>query len=153
MIVSKYISSILKAGKRILKVRVYGKNDSREAFESAPFGTDSNPIAGMDAIFAETSDKGKQVIVGYINQNQLAGPGEHRTYSVDSTGAIKFYIWQKSDGTCEIGGSANHMTRYEGIKSGWDQMLTDLNAARAALSLPPSTADISAGKINEIKTS
>lgn len=152
MVLSRVISSAFDSVlRRITKIRTYGKS-IETGVEAAPYGIDSNPIAGMVAVYAETSSSGKQVIVGYINKGQLAQPGEHRSYSTDNAGVLKFYIWQKSDGTCEIGGSSKHMVRYEELKAGWDQMMVDLNSARAALTLPPSTADIVGAKINEVKT-
>ena len=36
----------------------------------------------MVAIFAETSNNSEAVIIGYINKNQVAGPGEKRIFSL-----------------------------------------------------------------------
>lgn len=159
--------------RRITKINRYGKDDHQTGPEASPYGTDSNPIAGMRAIYAETSDKGKQVIIGYINKNQLAGVGEHRIYATDSNGNLKFYIWQKADGTCEIGGSGDNMVRFSKLKEAFDELQNDVkNLKQAFTSWTPVPNDggaalktasatwagaafaktIDPAKINEIKT-
>lgn len=156
MILSRVKSTFIEATKRIVKALVYGKDDIKTGYEVSPYGTDSNPIAGMVAVYAETSEKGSQVIVGYINKNQLAGAGEHRIYATNTDGQLAFYIWLKANGTCEIGGSAHHMTQFEALKTGFDQLRSDFNAhVHASNGVPPttpSTASIDSAKINEIKT-
>ena len=152
-ILTNVLSTTLDAVKRRLtKVRVLGLNDIRTAFEAAPFGTDANPIKDMRAVYAETASKGDRVIVGYINKNQLALQGEHRLYSTDANGNLQTWIWMHNDGTIEIGGNANHFTQYEAMKAAFDLLKTDLNAARSALSLPPSIADMANAKTTTVKT-
>lgn len=159
---TRVISTTLDSvSRRITKIRTLGKS-VETGIESSPYGVDSNPIAGMVAVYAETSDKGKQVIVGYINRNQLAAVGEHRTYSTDSNGVLKFYIWQKNDGTCEIGGNTKHMTRFEELETGFNQLKSDFNShvhpgvttgpgVTGAIAVP-STASITGAKITQVKT-
>jgi len=108
------------------------------------------------------------------NINQLAGIGEHRTFSTDSDGSVKFYVWLKSNGTLELGGSSKHLARYEELKAGFDELKQNFNdhltafnthmhptAGTGAPSPPtpgtgipalPSTASIDSSKIEEIKT-
>jgi hypothetical protein len=156
MILSKIKSTFFEETRRIIKTLVYGFDDIKTGYEAAPYGTDSNPIAGMVAIYAETSEKGNQVIVGYLNKNQLAGPGEHRIYSTDSDGNLKFSIWLKADGTCEIGGNTHHLTQFEALKTGFDQLVSDFNAhVHASNGVPPTTpsvASVNSAKIAELKT-
>jgi hypothetical protein len=157
MDLTKVISSALDSiGRRLTKIRRYSKDDTQTGFETSPFGTDANPIAGMVAIYAETSVKGKQVVIGYINRNQLAQPGEHRIFSTDADGNLKFSIWLKADGTCEIGGNANHLTRFEDLQTGFNQLLSDFNAhvhaSNGAPPTTPSSASITNAKIDQIKT-
>lgn len=164
MNLTRVISTTLDSVKRrITKITRYGKDDDTQTgLEASPYGIDSNPINGMVAVYAETASKGKQVIVGYLNKNQLAGVGEHRSYATDTTGALKFYIWQKADGTCEIGGTTKHMTRFEDLETGFNQLKSDFNAflvhVHGAAGTPPappatpSTASIANAKINEVKT-
>lgn len=152
MFITKVISNIIESGFRKIKVLVTIDPDVRTAQQVSPFGIDSVPIAGMKAIYAPTNKNGKNVIVGYYNKSLLANDGEVRLYSVDDDGALSTFIWLKNDGTMQIGGSANHMTQYEGLATAFNTLKADLNQARAALSLPPSIADITAAKIDEIKT-
>lgn len=152
MFITKVISNIIESGFRKIKVLVTVDKDVRTAQQVSPFGIDSVPIAGMKAIYAATNKNGKNVIVGYYNKSLLANDGESRLYSVDDDGAVSTFIWLKNDGTMEIGGAANHMTQYEGLATAFNTLKADLNQARAALSLPPSIADITAAKIDEIKT-
>ena len=150
--------------KRILKVAQY---DVKTASESMPFGEDSSPIKDMIAIFAETSNNSESVIIGYINKNQIAGPGEKRMFSLKEDGTLSTYIWLKADGTMEIGGNNDFAVKYSGLESAFNQLRTDLNnhiinynthvhpsigAPTIAVSTP-SAADITTSKNTNLKTS
>lgn len=160
--------------RRVIKVIVNGRADVRTAREVAPYGVDSNPVAGMIAVYSPTAVKGKAVIIGYLNVNQLADVGEFRAYSTDAGGNLKMYTWLKNDGTMEIGGDAGNLTRFQELETGFNALKDDLNDlvnafnshmhATAATGPPvtptpgtgipatPSTASIAGAKINEIKT-
>lgn len=157
---SKVRSSFIEKGKRVLKVFEFG---AKTAVEIAPFGDDSNPIANMTAIYADTGEAGDKIILGYINQSQLAEVGEKRIYSTDSNGAIKFFIWLKNDGTCQIGGTDDNMVRYEKLDDALQAQKTDINvelakiqsgiiAAGGSYAKLDISINTSAAKINEIKT-
>lgn len=161
MQLTKVISTAVdKVKRRLVKIARYGKDDIQTPVEAMPYGTDANPIADMIAVYSQTSEKGNPVIIGYINKNQLAGVGEHRTYSTDADGVLKFYIWQKNDGTCEIGGNSDFMVRFNKLKSGFDKLKADFNSHIhtgniGAPTSPPTvatTASIDDAKIEEIKT-
>lgn len=117
----------------------------------------------MVAIYAETGTKGNEVIIGYINKNQIADVGEFRTFSTDADGAVKFYIHQKNDGTCLLGGDADNAVRYQKLDDGLQQfknlitaelvkIQTGITGVGGAYSPGTLTVDISQSKINEIKT-
>lgn len=159
-IISTAVDSV---NRRIIKVRRRGRDDVQTAFEAASYGVDSNPIPGLRAIYASTEDKGKKVIIGYINVEQLAGVGENRIYSTDENGDLKFFIWLKNDGTCEIGGSSDNAVRYIPLNSGLQDLVTALQAelvkiatgiAAGGGSYSPGTLNlnITDSKIDEIKT-
>ncbi len=164
MNITKVISTSLDSVKRrITKVLKHGKNNVVTGLESAPYGIDSNPIADMRAIYSITEDTGKKVIIGYINKNQLASVGENRIYSTDSDGALKFFIWLKNDGTCELGGDTDNAVRYSPLNTGLQQLVSDLQAQLTLIatgiaggggSYTPGTLslDITDSKIDEIKT-
>ncbi|KKN54299.1 hypothetical protein LCGC14_0593540 [marine sediment metagenome] len=147
---------------RVAKFLRFGLKDVQTAIQTAPYGVDSNPIKDMVAIYGTTSDKGKPVIIGYINKNQLADIGETRIFSTDASGTLKTYIWLQNDGIMEVGGSVDNMVRFSDLETGFNQLKSDFNAflvhVHGAAGTPPvplatpSTASIAGSKINEIKT-
>lgn len=160
----KIISTELdNLARRLVKFLRFGRDDVQTSLQAGPYGTDSNPIKDMVAIYSETQEKGKTIIVGYINRNQMADAGENRIFSTDSSGNVKTFIWLKNDGTMLVGGDTDNMVRYIPLDSGL-QALKDLiqteltkiatGIAGAGGSYTPGTlsVDISGAKINEIKT-
>lgn len=127
----KIDTSTLNVGKRILKFFQFG---AKTASESMPFGVDSNPIKDMVAIHAETSNSGESVIIGYINKNQLAEVGESRLYSVDSNGAVKSFIWNKSDGKLWLNGNSHSAVRYAPLNTSLQSEKDLINAELAKIS-------------------
>lgn len=163
MNITKVISTFVKDQIRIIKVLRYGKNDVQTGREASPYGIDSNPIAGMEAIYAETSGKGDKVIIGYINKNKVAAVGEYRIFSTDEDGNLQFFIWLKADGTCQIGGSADNAVRYAPLaqalgneKLAINVELAKIQAAIAGLggayAKVDISLDVSSAKINQIST-
>jgi len=160
--------------RRLIKFLRMGRSDVRTSPEASPFGIDSNPIAGMKAVYMETSTDGQSVIIGYVKQSQLAQVGETRLYSVDANGETQFYVWLKNDGTLQLGGTNKHLARFEELKDGFDELRGDLNSLVSAFNAhmhatagtgPPSpptpgagipatasTASIDSSKIDEITT-
>ena len=173
---AKVISTKIDSVKRrLIKILRLGNKDIQTPFEASPFGLDSVAIKDLIAIQVETGEKGKTVIIGYINKNAIAEIGEYRTYSTDSEGNEKNYIWLRNDGVIEIGGDADNMVRFSKLEEAFNDLRSDYNdlvtkwntfavayipGSPAVQGLPPtaasgnlSTADISPAKIEEIKTS
>jgi len=160
----RIISSEFKAtvNELIVKFRRYGKSDIRTATQAAPFGIDSRPPKGMVAVFSPTDEKGRSVVVGYVNKNLVADVGEVRLFSVNASGVLQTYVWLKKDGVLLLGGSAKHLARFEELKTGFDQLKTDFNAflthvhggsgTPPAPPATPSTASIDASKTDNVKT-
>jgi hypothetical protein len=171
----KTISTQLgKLNRRVIKHLRLGKSNVQTSLQVAPHGIDSNPVKDLIAIYAETGEKGKTIILGYLNKNVLAEIGETRLFSTDSSGALKTFIWLKNDGTMQIGGDTKHMVRFEELETGFNTLKTDFNNHLTAFNahmhatagtgppVPPtpgtgipavaSTASISGAKIDEIKT-
>jgi hypothetical protein len=117
---------------RVVKILRYGKSDIQTGLESGPYGLDSNPIKDMIAVYGKTESKGQTIIVGYLNKNQLAATGEFRTFSTDADGNLKFYIWQKADGTCEIGGNTDFMVRFNKANEVVQELQDDITALKQA---------------------
>lgn len=164
MQIVKTISTELdKLKRRVIKVLRYGKSDIQTSIEVGPYGVDSNPIKDMIAIYSESGEKGKTIIVGYINKNQLAEPGETRFYSTDDNGGLKNYIWLKKNGDIEIGGNASHMVRFEQLDTEMQNLANFLTQQFTLISTGISTAggaytpgvaeiNISQAKTPKIKT-
>lgn len=143
----------------IQKVRRLGKYDIQTAPIAAPYGVDSNPIEGMVAIFAETSMKGDQVIIGYVNKNAIAEVGGLRLFSTNSAGAEQFYVYLRASNNLELGGDARHLARFEELETAFNELKSAYNShthLSTATGTPTSTtsaassADISACKIDNI---
>lgn len=165
MILVKILSSALDdLQRRIPKFKRFGNSDVQTSFESGPYGIDSSPIKDMVAVYSETGEKGKTVIVGYINKNQLADVGETRLFSTDAQGVLKSYAWLKNDGTIEFNGNENNLVRYTPLNSGLEAQkeLINIELAKIAAAInaivplsytpTPITIDISTSKVDELKT-
>lgn len=153
--------SAVMNGFRSLKVLAFG-NTAVTADECAPFGIDSNPLQNMIAIYADTEECGEPVIIGYLNQNQLAANGETRLFSLMPNGTLSIYAWLKNNGTMELAGNENNLVRYTALSNALTEQDTAINTelqkiaiAIASLGgtyvLATINTDISASKINEIK--
>lgn len=153
-------SIIIEAGKRILKIKEFGPKTTKEC---APFGEDSAPLNDMVAIHAKTTESGESVVIGYINKNQLANPGEKRMYSLKPDGTLSFAIHLKGDGTAEIGGNTDNLVKYGPLNTGLSNQDTAINAELAKIataittlggSYVPGTitTDISGAKADNVKT-
>lgn len=157
--------------RRLIKVLRFGRSDVQTPFQALPHGIDSNPVKDWLAVYSDTTEKGKPVIIGYINPDQLAEVGGTRIYSTDVDGAVKFAIYLRADGTCEVGGDTDNMVRYSELETAFNTLRDDFNnfvnltynlhqhpTAAVGPPSPPSVtgqqsqADISGAKINEVKT-
>jgi hypothetical protein len=171
----KIISSEISNTRRFLKFLKLGKKDIQTSYEAMPPGVDAAPIEGMKAVYAKTGVNGKDVIIGYININQISKAGEHKIFATDKVGNEKRYIHLKNDNTVEFGGTGNFLVKYNELKENYDKtkevldsILTILNGApipepgngapsalQTALSSAlagKSTGDISGSKISDFKT-
>jgi hypothetical protein len=168
----KTISTEIRNLKRFIKFYKTGRSNVQTAQEAGPYGDDSNPIKDMVAVFADTSTKGKKVIIGYVNKNQLAGVGEKRIFSTDADGELQAYIWLKNDGAILLGGEGKNLVRYQELETGFNALKDKVNALISKYnahvhsgvttgggssgptpsSETSSSASISGAKIEEIKT-
>lgn len=124
----KIISTAFDSFKRrVPKFLRKGLHDVQTAFEAAPYGIDSNPVKDMIAIYSPTSEKGKTVIIGYLNKNQLAEVGEFRAYSTNAQGALQTYMWLKGNGDILLGGDASHLTKFEELQTSFNELRDFVN--------------------------
>ena len=100
--ISQIISSSIDKGRRILKILRLGKDDIQTSFESMPYGIDSVPVKDLIAIQMETGERGKTVIVGYINKNQIADVGELKIFATNAQGAEQGFIHLKNNGVVKF---------------------------------------------------
>ncbi len=152
-------NTLIDAGLRIVTILEFGM---KSANECAPFGDDSCPLPNMSAIYADTSNIDDPIILGYMNNQQEAQPGEKRLYSLMSDGTLSFYAWLRADGTMSLGGEGNNLVRFTPLQSGInakDQLIqTELEKIATAIGglggvyIPGMIeTNISASEITEIK--
>jgi len=165
MQITKVISTrIGSATSRLVKILRFGKSDVQEPRQSSAFGIDSNPVPKLLAVYSETSENGKAVILGYININQLADIGECRIYSTDENNSLKAYLWAKNDGDLLVNGDTDNLIRYLKLNQGLQQFVNDLKLELTAIQAgiiagggtytpnPAFHLDISDSKIDNVKT-
>lgn len=177
--ISTYISSLVERGFRRIKVLINGRSDVQPTYQAMPFGMDGVPPDGTRAIYADTGEKGRNLLLGYINTTQLAAlqSGENYIYSTDTSGSLAAFMKLNNDSTIDILGTGDFLVRYNELEIGFNQLRTDLNALITAYNahvhittatvgpsavpgvLSPtvsqataSTADISAAQITELRT-
>jgi hypothetical protein len=120
--------------RRLVKFIGFSKNDVQDHPESMPYGLDSNPIQKMVAIYAHLGNGGRTVVIGYINQNQLADVGEMRIYSTDSNGSLKTYVWCKNNGDLYLTGTADNAVRYSKLDQALQDQKDKINGELAKIS-------------------
>ena len=117
-------TSINNLGKRIIKFFEFG---AKTASESLPFGLDTNPIKGMTAIHAKSTNDAESVIIGYVDTDKLAESGESRFFAKDSSGQVVSFVWLKANGNIELNGNDYSAVRFENLKTGLTNSDTALN--------------------------
>ena len=93
----------------------------------APSGDDSPPLIEDRVLLIKIDGSGKNIVAGVLSKSQGAEPGEKKLYSRDSNGDAQAIIYLKSDGTIEINGNADFAVAFNDLKTGFDQLKTDLN--------------------------
>jgi len=149
----KVISSIIESGVRSVKILRFGKDDIQEVRQISPHGIDSNPVKDLVALYMETGEKGKTVVVGYINKNQVAEVGETRLYGTNDQGVEQNFIHLKDDGeidiavvgqnsfklkpdgTIEVLGDADFMVRFGPLQAGFNTLVSDHNILLGAYNI------------------
>lgn len=168
--ITKIISSSINSGRRILKILGLGKQDIQTSYESMPYGVDSVPVKDLIAVQMETSERGKTVIVGYINKNQIADVGELKIYATNAQGVEKGFIHLKNTGvitangqTIELNGNIDNVVKFIPLDSALQSQATAINTeltkiATAINSLAPGayvptpvTVNIAASKVDTVK--
>jgi hypothetical protein len=121
-------SSVDSMKRRVVKYLRLGSDDVQTSVQAGPFGVDSNAPKDMVAIYGATSEKGKTVIIGYINKNALAEVGGYRMFSTDESGEVKSVVYLRNNGDIEINGTDDNLVRYAKLKEGFDKLKSDFNS-------------------------
>lgn len=161
--IGKVLEAVMVGDLRKIKAIIMGDDGVRTAYEVTPYGIDSNPIYDARNVYVSTLNVGEPVSIGYIIKNREAQKGETYLYSTNADGVIQFRIKLKADGTCEMNGTAHNLVRYTPLNDGLQDLKSDINVELGkiqtaisglggAYSRADVAVDISAAKINEIKT-
>ena len=170
-------TSLDKLKRLVVKFQRYGLNDIQTSNCAQPFGLDGNPVKDMVAVYSQTDEIGKTVIIGYFNPDSLAEIGGNRLYSTDDKGKLKGLIYMRSSGVAEINGDTDNMVRFSKLEAGFNELKSDINSLITAYnghihittatvgptptpgvitptpsSGTPSVASIAAAKIDNVKT-
>ena len=144
----------------LLQVRLRDSKDIQTIELMTPPGDDSIPPNGAKVAILQVSKSYKIA----INQNDDITPtvdqGEKMIYSQDG-GAIQAFVKWLKTGIIEIMGNNDFLARFNDLKSGFDNLVSDFNAhthpgvtvGGGSTSTPttPSTASIDAAKVDEVK--
>ena len=140
--ISKILSSSIDKGRRILKILRLGKEDIQTSYEAMPYGIDSVPIKDLIAIQMETAERGKSVIVGYINKNQIADVGELKIFATNSQGVEQGFVHLKNDGTItangtviELNGNIDNVVKFIPLDAGLQAQAVLVNSNFAAIAI------------------
>jgi hypothetical protein len=139
-------SEIDTLSRRVVKFLRYGVSDTRTSIEATPYGVDSSPIKGMVAVYADTSEAGKSVLIGYLNNKQLAESGEMRIYATNDAGAEQFSIHLKKTGICQVSGQSIEIFGVTDNAVKWIPLNAGLQAEAALINA--NVAAISANLVN-----
>jgi len=123
---AKVRETFIEKGKLIIKSLTL--KGAATAKQVTPFGIDSNPLGNWTAIYADTTNAGEAVILGYINKNYITDQGEIRIYSLGEDQAVKAYVYAKKDGNLELNGSGFSAVRYQNLKTQIDLLQTQINS-------------------------
>ena len=164
----KFISAVIESMRRTNTVNGRSRYDPRTGVDVAPFGIDSAPPEGWTAVYLPSECDDAQAVVGYVNEKAIMETGNTRLYS---SGDLDIRVL--ADSTIEIGGNTKNLVRFQELETGFNQLRSDLNtlittynththpvvvagspgvASATTATGTPSSASISAAKIEEIKT-
>lgn len=172
MNVVKIIETFVEGGRRIVKALRYGRDDVQTSKQVTPYGFECNPVRDSIGLYTSTATRNRTYVMGYISESNETAPGECRVFSTDADGGVQIAFHYKADGTVEMGGDADNAVRYSKLESAFNELKSDVNDlvikynahTHGVISLgaptgpaaplgSPSAADITAAKIDELKTS
>jgi hypothetical protein len=175
MKLTKVISAKIQGAISYVKYLGLGKSDVQETPQISPYGIDSAPIKDMVGLYVETGVKGENVLIGYIFKNAVALPGEIKLYSQNDAGVEQAFIHLKNNGDIYFKGDDDNLVRWGALNTAQEEIVDKLNeligswnswcnayvpgspvftglpATAVSLVVNPTTANISAAKIEALK--
>jgi len=141
----------------LLQVRLRDAKDIQTIELMTPAGDDSIPVNGSKVAILQVSPAYKIAIAQNDNITSTMGAGEKMIYS-QAGDVIKAFIKWLDTGIIELNGNNDFAVRFNALKTGFDLLVTNFNAhvhteTGGTTSTPtvPSTADIDASKVDEVK--
>lgn len=123
---AKVRETFVEKGKLIIKSLTL--KGAATAKQVTPFGIDSNPLGNWTAIYADTTNAGEAVILGYINRDCITEQGEIRIYSIGDDQTVKAYVYARKDGVLELNGSDFSAVRYQNLKTQIELLQSQINS-------------------------
>jgi hypothetical protein len=87
----------------------------------------------MIAIYANTDTNGETIVIGYIQKNRIAKPGEKRIFSLKTDGTDLKHVYLREDGIIEVGGDVDNLVKFAKLKQSLDKQIQDINAELAKI--------------------
>ena len=141
----------------LLQVRISDAKDIQTIELMTPAGDDSIPPNGARVSILQVSNSYKIAIAQNDNIDPIMDVGEKMIYS-QLNNSITAFIKLFTDGIIHLNGDNDYAVRFNDLKSGFDLLVTNFNShvhteTGGTTSTPtiPSTADIDAAKVNEVK--
>lgn len=161
---------------RNIQAQFIEADDVQEVEQMQLAGFESNPPVGTKHLTVNLGGGWKQSFAENdgVAPDATLEPGESKVYSSDG-GTVKAFIILRKDGTIELNGTGDFAVRFNELQTGFDKLKDDVNSqistfdahihdttATVGTGPPgvispttttgtPSTADISAAKIDTIK--
>jgi len=138
----------------MLQVKLRDDRDIQSIELMTPPGDDSVPPEGAKVTILRVSENYKIAIAQSDDITPEMGEGEKKIYS-QAGGAQKAYTKWLDDGIIELNGNNDFAVRFNALKTGFDNLVSDHNThTHPANGSPPSvlsTASIDSSKVDEVK--
>lgn len=127
MRIGKFNTADIVDGYRLIKAFVRSRRDAYLNNECAPWGIDSHGLDGTDVVQCPTGNDETTLVLGYIQRNRKARPGEARIFATNGNGEVVIDAWFKNDGTAEIGGEDDNFVRYSELEKAFNELNEKFN--------------------------
>lgn len=111
-------------------VNSLGENDAGKYYMLSIFGEDANIPENTKVLTTGSANKDVKFIAGFLNKlkDDSLNVGDKVIFSTNEDGSqIQSYIKLLNDGTMHFNGDADNIAGFTNLKSGFDQLKTDLN--------------------------